>query len=115
MVIADKRRDTFFDLVKADGLAQGHLQKCVGTAGKMAVRVNERRHQRMAFQIDHLTIPSRRRAHLCLASHGADHAVLHQKRLRIQDVLHCKHSPAVIHPLCQSEHILSFSHPTGAL
>lgn len=34
MVIADKRRDTFFDLVKADGLAQGHLQKCVGTAGK---------------------------------------------------------------------------------
>ena len=33
---------------------------------------------------------------LCLASHGADHAVLHQKRLRIQNVLHCKHSSAVI-------------------
>ena len=35
-------------LYTSDGLAQGHLQKCVGTAGKMAVRVNERRHQRMA-------------------------------------------------------------------
>ena len=74
---------------------QAHLQKRVGIAGKMAVRVDECRQQGAARKV-HPLCAGRHGGKRLQRAHRANDAALLQKRLGVQRLFHSEDRPAII-------------------
>ena len=91
----DKMRQRLSDLVQAGGLLQRDLQQRLRGAGKMAVRVQERRQQRTPIQVD-LCRAARPCRELFPRPHGRDHAVFDQQRFSQPAALHCADRASIV-------------------